>query len=56
MKNKATEIKLMLVGESNVGKSSIFNRFIKDEFPENIDSSTGVEFKIKSFKYKKKGI
>ena len=54
MKNKATEIKLMLVGESNVGKSSIFNRFINDEFPENIDASTGVEFKIKSFKYKKK--
>jgi Ras-related protein Rab-1A len=37
--------KLLLIGESRVGKSSIINRFSGDSFTDNTMSTVGVDFK-----------
>lgn len=39
--------KLLLVGEADVGKSSILLRFTDDSFTENQTSTIGVDFKVK---------
>ena len=36
--------KVVLMGDSGVGKTSIVNRYIKDTFADNIVSTTGVSF------------
>ena len=36
--------KVVLMGDSGVGKTSIVNRYIKDTFADNIVSTTGVCF------------
>ena len=54
MKNKDTEIKLMFVGETDTGKTSIFNRLVENKFTEKISASIGVDFKDIPFKYGKK--
>ena len=36
--------KVVLMGDSGVGKTSIVNRYIKDTFADNIISTTGVCF------------
>jgi len=48
--------KIVIIGDSGVGKSNIFTRFIKDEF--NIDSKAtiGVEFSAKNITIKDKVI
>ena len=46
------EIKILLLGESNVGKTSIFKRFIFNKFDKNQGSTIGVDFESKVFKYK----
>jgi len=48
------EIKLLLLGESSVGKTSIFNRYIYDKMDKNISSSIGVDFETKIIKYRNK--
>ena len=48
------EIKILLLGESNVGKTSIFNRFITNKYESNISSTIGVDFEAKTFEYKGK--
>ena len=48
------EIKLLLLGESSVGKTSIFNRYIYDKMDKNISSSIGVDFETKTIKYRNK--
>ncbi|XP_049849513.1 ras-related protein Rab-1B-like [Schistocerca gregaria] len=40
--------KLLLVGDSGVGKSCILLRFVDNVFPENYISTIGVDFKIKT--------
>uniref|UniRef100_A0A7S1C9T0 Ras-related protein Rab-5C n=1 Tax=Bicosoecida sp. CB-2014 TaxID=1486930 RepID=A0A7S1C9T0_9STRA len=40
--------KLVLLGESAVGKSSIVLRFMKDEFSDHIDSTIGAAYSTKS--------
>ena len=50
----ASEIKILLLGESNVGKTSIFNRFISNTFEKNIGSTIGVDFETKILPYKNK--
>ena len=37
-------LKLILIGDSSVGKSCILSRFIDDLFKEDIDPTIGVEF------------
>ena len=36
--------KVVLMGDSGVGKTSTVNRYIKDTFADNIVSTTGVSF------------
>ena len=40
--------KIILLGDSNVGKTSIFNRFINDNFNESYNSTIQSEYKYKS--------
>ena len=53
MADDKNRIKLMLVGETDVGKTSIFERFLHDQFTEKINSSVGFDYESKQFKYKK---
>ncbi len=39
--------KVVLIGESSVGKTNILTRFVKNEFDENSKSTLGVEFATK---------
>ena len=45
-------IKLLLVGNSNVGKTSILLQYIDNFFPDSHLSTIGVEFKAKIIEYK----
>ncbi len=40
-------MKLVLIGESGVGKTNILSRYIKGEFQENSTTTLGVEFASK---------
>ncbi|KAL1921101.1 uncharacterized protein VTP21DRAFT_11736 [Calcarisporiella thermophila] len=46
-----TTLKLLLIGNTNVGKSSILLRFTDDQFlpPDEISATIGVDFKVKIF-------
>ena len=41
------DVKIILLGESGVGKTSIILRYFKDEFTENMQSTFGSTFIIK---------
>lgn len=41
------EVKLCLLGEAGVGKSSIVLRFVKDQYRENLESTIGASFMTK---------
>lgn len=43
--------KLLLVGESGVGKSSILTRYVDETFTDGFISTIGVDFRIKSLKH-----
>ena len=49
---KIKEIKLLLLGESNVGKTSIFNKYIYNRNATLSASSIGVDFETKIINYK----
>jgi len=40
--------KIILLGDSSVGKSSIFNRFINNEFTDDYKCTIGAEFKLQT--------
>ena len=40
-------VKIVVIGDSNVGKSNIVNRYTKDKFTEETKSTIGVEFGTK---------
>ena len=42
------ELKILLIGDSSVGKTSILLKYIDDKFSDNYMSTIGVEYKIKS--------
>lgn len=46
----AYEFKMVLVGDSSVGKSSILTRFVDDEFHDSLLSTIGVDFKFRKIK------
>ena len=52
IKGKNKEVKILLLGDSGVGKTSIFKRYIKDEYEGNKTATVGVEFSTKDFIYK----
>ena len=49
-------IKVTLIGSCGVGKSSIINRFIKNEFNEQIISTVGANYSKKEMKIDKKNV
>ncbi|XP_059489590.1 ras-related protein Rab-18-B-like [Neocloeon triangulifer] len=40
-----TSLKILVIGESNVGKSSLMNRFIDDVFDPNVANTIGVDYR-----------
>ena len=48
-KNYDVLFKIILIGDSSVGKTNILSRFIRNEFDENSKSTIGVEFGTKNF-------
>ena len=53
-KDAPEQIKLIFLGETGVGKTSIFTRYITGKFDENRIASIGVDFETKPLKYKGK--
>ena len=48
------EIKLLLFGNSGVGKTSIFKRYYENKFEGNYNTSIGIDFQTKEIKYNDK--
>ncbi|CAD8169910.1 unnamed protein product [Paramecium octaurelia] len=48
--------KLVIIGNSGVGKSSLLLRYTDDTFSENYISTIGVDFKFKTFRLDGKGL
>ena len=46
--NSLRKIKIVLLGESNVGKSSLITRFIYDTFEDGYVTTTGIDFLSKT--------
>lgn len=46
--NNLTTLKILIIGESSVGKSCLLLRFIHDQFDENLGLTIGVDFKTKT--------
>ena len=49
--NKACQFKLVLLGESSVGKSSLVLRFVKGQFHEFQESTIGAAFLTRTVQY-----
>ena len=54
MSEMIIEKKVLLCGNSGVGKTSIFKRYFKNEFEGNYNSSIGIDFQTKVIKRKSK--
>lgn len=46
------KFKVVVVGDSGVGKTNLIHRFVKNNFNENTKATVGVEFLSKTFKIK----
>jgi Ras-related protein Rab-18 len=46
-------LKILIIGESGVGKSSLLLRFTDDKFDQEMAATIGVDFKGKFFSYHK---
>ena len=44
-KSSIVKVKLLMLGDSGVGKSSILNRFVEEKFSPNFFTTLGVEYK-----------
>ena len=44
-------VKILLIGESSVGKSSLLIRFADDSFSPELLSTVGIDYKIKTLSY-----
>ena len=56
MKNqkKMNDIKLILLGDAGVGKTSIMERISKNKYEDTKDATIGIQYEIKIIKYKDK--
>lgn len=54
MDNNMIYVKVVLLGESNVGKTSILNRYIHNQFMQNLDATHGIAFYKQIISYKNK--
>jgi small GTP-binding protein len=43
-------IKMVIIGDTNVGKSNIISRFVDNKFETNSKTTVGVELSVKTFK------
>ena len=50
------KLKLMILGDANVGKSSLLNKYCKNEFNSKYKTTIGVDFQIKSLNINNKKI
>jgi len=46
--NYLTTLKILTIGESGVGKSSLIQRFVEDRFDPEMAATIGVDFRIRS--------
>ena len=53
-KEVAKDIKVLLFGNTGVGKTSIFKRYYENKFDGNYNSSIGIDFQTKVIKHKNK--
>ncbi len=49
--NDETILKIIILGSSEVGKTSILNRYFNNEFTPSLLSTIGIDFKTKYFKF-----
>ena len=49
-------LKIVLIGESGVGKTNLLSRFSRDQFNPNSKTTIGVEFATKTFKVEDKNV
>ncbi len=50
--NKELIFWILVIGDSNVGKTSIINSFINKKFEDNINATVGIEFYYKKIDFK----
>ena len=51
--DNATKVKVLMLGESGVGKTSLLVRFVEDKFNNNFLTTLGVEYKQKQIEVNK---
>ena len=51
MSNNEIILKIIILGSTEVGKTSILNRYFNNEFKPNLLSTIGIDFKSKFFKF-----
>jgi small GTP-binding protein len=49
--NKIVDLKIVFLGDQNIGKTSFFNRYLKGEFIINTESTIGATFFKKEIEY-----
>ena len=45
-------VKLLIIGDTNVGKTSLLLRYIDDYFPDKYMATIGVEYRVKEIEYR----
>ena len=50
------KLKIMLIGDTNVGKTSLIKKYCNDEFSKNYISTIGIDFQVKYLNINKKKI
>ena len=48
--------KVIIIGDANVGKSSLISQFCNEKFMDTVASTVGVDFYIKEFKINGKNV
>jgi len=53
-KKEIKSFNIITLGDSGVGKTSIINRYIKNEFDENNEATLGIKYSYKEIKFNNK--